>query len=300
MNNSWGYLIKEGFRSIKANRQMSIASIGILMACMLLIGAAVIFSLDVNEVVGYVESRNEIVAYVKDGISDEENTEIGLEIAKIENVAEVTYVSKEAALNEVRASVANYEQLLQALEDDNPLPASYRIKLKQNSDLKTAVGKIEAINYIDSVTAPTDVANTIANIKKSVNFVGAVLVIILGLVSVIIISNTIKVTVFNRRREINIMKYVGATDTFIRLPFLVEGVIIGLTAALLAFLILWIAYSYVVEWISSSGSSWMMQVSANFIPFTSIALEMLGGFVAAGCLFGIAGALFFVSRHLKV
>ena len=127
-----------------------------------------------------------------------------------------------------------------------------------------------------------------------------VLVAVLCVVSLVIIANTIRATVFSRRREINIMKYVGATDSFIRLPFLVEGVIIGLCSALLAFGLLWVGYYYLMDWMSTATSSWLQLAYQNLIHFEDIACRMLGGFCGAGAAFGIAGALFFVGRYLKV
>ena len=294
------YLIGEGARNIHANRQMSVASIGVLVACMLLIGAAVLFSLNADAVMGYIESQNDVVVFVEDDASEAEAEGLGAELESIANVASVQYISKAEALENQMEKLGDSAYLMDALLDDNPLPATYYVKVRDLEQLDATVAQIEDLDLVLSVNSPTDVASTLVGIKKAVNVGGIGIVSILAMVSVIIVSNTIKVTIFNRRREISIMKYVGATDAFIRLPFLVEGVIIGLCSALLAFGLLWVGYYYLLEWMGSATSSWLQLAYQNLIQFESIALWMLGGFAAAGVAFGIVGSLFFVGRHLKV
>jgi cell division transport system permease protein len=294
------YLVGEGARNIHANRQMSVASIGVLVACMLLIGAAVLFSLNADAIMGYIESQNDVVVFVEDDATDEEAESLGPELEAIPNVASIRYVSKEEALAGQMDKLGDSAYLMDALLDDNPLPATYYVKVKDLEQLDTTVEKIRDLDLVLEVNSPSDVASTLVGIKKAVNVGGIGIVAILGVVSVIIVSNTIKVTIFNRRREISIMKYVGATDTFIRLPFLVEGVIIGMCSALLAFGLLWVGYYYLLEWMGGATSSWLQLAYQNLIQFEDIALPMLGGFTGAGMAFGVAGSLFFVGRYLKV
>ena len=294
------YLVGEGARNIRANRQMSIASIGVLVACMLLIGAAVLFSLNADAGMGYIESQNDVVVFVKDKASDKEAEGLGDTLMEVDNVASVRYISKKEALEGQMEKLGNSSYLMDALMEDNPLPATYYVKVKDLELLSATVEEIQDLDLVLDVNSPTDMAATLVGIKKAVNLGGLAIVAILGAVSILIVSNTIKLTVFNRRREISIMKYVGATDSFIRLPFLVEGVIIGLCSALLAFGLLWVGYYYLLDWMSTGTSSWLQLAYQNLIQFEDIAYRMLAGFCGAGVVFGIAGSLFFVGRYLKV
>lgn len=294
------YLLTEGFRNIKANRQMTIASVGVLMACMLLIGAAVLLTLNINSLMGYVEDQNEVVAFVDWDASDSTISSVESAINSIENIDQVVYVSREDALLEQMAELGEDASILEGLLEDNPMPPSYRIKVKDLELLTDTRDQLAAIPGVYKVNATTDVVSILLDISKGVNTAGMIIVIILAAVSVIIVSNTVKVTIFNRRKEINIMKYVGATDMFIRTPFLVEGIVIGLMSALLSFGLLWVGYEYVTHWLSQSASSWLLIFHENMIPFTEIALPILGGFAGAGAFFGMSGTLFFVGKYLKV
>ena len=219
---------------------------------------------------------------------------------EVDNVASVRYISKKEALEGQMEKLGNSSYLMDALMEDNPLPATYYVKVKDLELLSATVEEIQDLDLVLDVNSPTDMAATLVGIKKAVNLGGLAIVAILGAVSILIVSNTIKLTVFNRRREISIMKYVGATDSFIRLPFLVEGVIIGLCSALLAFGLLWVGYYYLLDWMSTGTSSWLQLAYQNLIQFEDIAYRMLAGFCGAGVVFGIAGSLFFVGRYLKV
>ena len=297
---SMRYLIGEGARNIHANRQMTAASIGVLVACMLLIGAAVLFSLNADAVMGYIESQNDVVVFVKDSASDADARGLGKTLEAIDNVASVRYISKEEALEGQMERMGNSAYLMDALREDNPLPATYYVKLKNLELLRDTVAKLQEEPLVMEVNSPTDMASTLVGIKKAVNFGGMAIVAILGAVSILIVSNTIKLTIFSRRKQISIMKYVGATDTFIRLPFLVEGVLIGLCSALLAFALLWVGYYYLLDWLGGGTSSWLQLAYQHLVQFEDVAWRMLGGFCGAGAAFGMAGALFFVGRYLKV
>lgn len=297
---SFGYLIKEGAKNIYVNRLMSFASIGTLVACMLLIGSSLLFSMNVNSVVGYVEQQNEVVVEIYDDVTDEELMDVDAQIALIDNIYDSMYVSKEALLEEQKVLWGDSAILLDGFDDDNPLFNSYRLKIKDMSSLSSTVMKLESIEGVTRVSAPTEVADIVTSIKKSVSVGGMFIVAILLVVSLVIIANTIKVTVFNRRKEINIMKYVGATDSFIRLPFFVEGFLLGALSALTAFGLLWLGYDYVLQLVSQNPSAWITQMYANMIPFESVALELFAWFSGGGVTIGVFGSMFFVNRYLKV
>ena len=150
------------------------------------------------------------------------------------------------------------------------------------------------------INAPTDVADTMTNVKDMINVFGMVLIVVLIIVSLVIIANTIRATVFSRRREINIMKYVGATNNFIRVPFFVEGILIGAIAAVLAFLLVWGGYALLFNYITDHASTWLRQLLSSVIPFSQIAWPLFGCFVGSGVIVGTVGCTFSIRNHLKV
>lgn len=298
---SFGYLLKEGAKNIYVNRLMSFASIGTLVACMLLIGSSLLLSMNVNRIVGYVEKQNEVVAFIKDDVTDEELLDIDAQLALIDNIYDTMYLDKEAVLKEQQALLGEAALLLDGLEgDENPYPPTYRMRVEDLSQLSATVMKVEAIEGVLDVVAPDGVAEVVTSLKRAVSVSGVLIVGILLLVSLVIIGNTIKVTVFNRRKEINIMKYVGATDAFIRLPFFVEGFLLGTISALSAFGLLWLGYDYVMQMISLNQSTWIMQAYQNMIPFQEVAVELLCWFAGGGIGIGVLGSMFFVNKYLKV
>ena len=299
--NSFGYLMKEGFRNIKANRQMSVASIGVLIACMVLIGGAMMLNLNINSLMGYVESFNEVVVWVEDALSPHGTEQLREELENLPNVSSVEYVSKQDALTELEETIGDsYLEGFEEYEGDNPLPASFRLKVKELEKLPETEQQILTLTGVDDLESSAEVASTLTGIKTAVHVSGAVIVAILMVVSIIIIANTVRVTIFNRRREISIMKFVGATNSFIRFPFLVEGMTIGLISAVVSFGLLWVGTNYFYHWIGQSASSWLQLAYQNLVPFVSVAPLMLLGFAAAGVLFGMIGSFIFVGKYLKV
>ncbi len=300
---SFGYLLKSGFKNLYHNRLMSAASIGVLVACMILIGGAALLSLNVRNIVGAAGEENEVVVFLEEGLSQDEIDEIGVKINKLGNIEDITYVSKEEAL-EIEQGKDKWGGLLDGLtEADNPLPASYRIHLvdiTENKLIRTTE-KIAQIDGIEDYNAPYKEATILTDIQNAVTIVGAIVVVILIVVSVMIISNTIKITVFSRSKEIYIMKLVGATDTFIRLPFMIEGILIGMIAAGIAFGLLWLGYDYAMEAIIANGSTGWLSISLDtLVNFEDIAVYLFGTFAALGAGLGWLGSIFFVRKHLRV
>ena len=300
-SSSFGYLLCEGGRNIKGNRQMSIASIGILIACMLLIGVAVLFSLNITSIMGYMEDTNEVVVFIEGDANQATVDSLGKDLKAHSNIFSSEFISKDDALDSQMELMEDAAGLLEGLRgDENPLPDSFVVKITDLAVLEETVTWIDTLNGVDYAAAPTEVAQTLVDIKNGIMVGGVFIVGILGMVSIIIIGNTIKVTVFNRRKEISIMKYVGATDSFIRIPYLVEGMIIGTTSAFFSFGFLWIGYEYSMKLLGETSSSWIMLIYDYFIQFADIASVMFLGFMIAGLAFGLLGSLFFVNRYLKV
>lgn len=297
---SFTYLIKDGAKNIWANRLMSFASVGVMVACLLIVGAAILFSVNVNSMVGYVESQNEVVAFLDDNITQEGIDSVQAELDQMDNIGNITFVSKEEALEQEKENMGDAGLLLEGLDNDNPLPDKFIIQIEDLEYMNDSVREIDRIDGVDSTQAPRNVADTLVSIRYAVSFAGSFIIVILAVVTLIIIANTIRLTVYSRRTEINIMKYVGATDIFIRLPFIAEGIILGLVSAILAFFILWGAYSYLMSWLIVNPQSWMQAVSGSFVPFTDVAWQLFGGFALGGSLVGVLGSVIFVRKHLRV
>ncbi len=297
---SFGYLLKEGARNITMNAMMSLASIGVLVSCLLLIGSSVMFSLNVKSIVGYVESQNEVVAFVLDGLDEEAMGRLDDEIRGIGNISQIEFIDKDKALSDWMSSMGDNGQLLEMFRYDNPLPNSYKMTVADMSLLRETTEEIKNIIGIDHVNAPYEVADNITGLKSAVDMVSLVIIGILGAVSLVVVTNTIKITVFNRRKEISIMKYVGATDGFIRLPFLVEGILLGIISATLAFGMLWGGYELLIRYIITSELQWKYIIGDNLVDFQAYAPHLYLGFLGAGVFIGSAGSMTFIGKYIKV
>ena len=288
------YLLKEGFRNIWSNRTMSLASVGVLVSCLLLTGAAVLFSINVGQAMQVMEDQNSISVYLNDDVGTAEAAMIGREIAQLPNVQDTVFVSKNEAMQEYLDALGEDGQVLEdLLGDDNPLPHAYRVSLRDVSLYQETADQISQIDGVYRINDYTEVASMLTRIDFLVRIVGIVIVVFLAVVSLFIISNTIRVTMFSRRLEISIMKSVGATNGFIRIPFLVEGMILGLISGALGSGLLLIIYSQVAGAVSGIIAAFQP------IPTSSIAWWIVLTFLAAGVLFGTVGGLISISKFLK-
>jgi len=295
------YLFKEGARNLFANKLMSFACIGVLVACLLLIGGATLFSLNVSSIVQYWEQQNVVVAFLSEKVGPSDVDALELTLSNMDNIIETQFVSKEETLE--RSKEQTYEEyagIFDGLEEDNPLLDSFVLRLKDPSIIEDTVAQLRSTEGIFKVNAVTDVAHILSGLKRTVSVAGMAIVVILVAVSVVIITNTIKITVFNRRKEINIMRYVGATDAFIRMPFLVEGMLIGILSAVFAFFLLGFGYTYLLEWVKTNYTEQLPIIYNNAISFWDIAPKVFAGFSGLGVFIGVAGSGVFVRKYLKV
>ncbi len=302
---SFKYLLGEGARSIWVNRLMSFASVGVMVSCLLLIGGAILLSENVLAFVGIAQEQNEVWVYLKSGMSDEEIAEAGeslqalgdmsVELYSRDEVLEDTIAEYRAEGNERAAAV--YESYR---GEENPLADCYILKLRDIDAMDEIEARIRTMPYVDNIYAPTELAATLLAIQQLVTAAGVGIVIILGVVSLLMIANTIRLSVFSRRKEVNIMKFVGATDAFIRLPFMVEGVLLGLLASSLAYGILFAGYTYLIGQFDAGASQFFKDMAAHIIPFSAVALPLAIGFVGAGVGIGVIGSMLFVRKYLRV
>lgn len=301
--NSLGYNIKEGFRNIWYNKLMSFASIGVLTACLVLVGSAMLLSLNISGVLEKVKEQNEIVVYLKDEITPQEKNDFEQELKNNSIVIdeEIRYISKEQALDEFVMGREGGDLLKEEFQKQNVFPASYRIKINNLEQIQSFMNSLESKSFVEKTLAPTQLADQLIRIDKAIKFAAGAAIIVLVLISLVIVQNTIRISVFSRRREINIMKYVGATNGFIRLPFMVEGAVLGLFSAGLSFGIIFLAYNKILETMLSSKSfSFLANMVAPRLTFGDIGLQLLLVFVGFGMITGIFGSLLSTRKHLNV
>jgi cell division transport system permease protein len=295
------YLFRQGAKNIFHNKLMSFACIGVLIACLLLIGAALLFTMTVNNMAEDIENQNEVVVFLDPALSTRDIEAVDITMRATPNILDARYVPKEQGLEAQKERMGEFGTLLAGLEGaENPLPDKYILRIDDSSLIEQTLEEVGDIEGVEYVSASIEVAQILAGLKTTVYYAGAIVVIILIIVSLVIITNTIKLTVFSRRREINIMKYVGATDSFIRLPFLVEGMLIGLIAAALAFLMLGFGYTYLLNWAKENYMQYFSLILENAIVFRDVALYIMTGFSSVGVFIGVAASGIFVRKHLRV
>lgn len=294
---SFGYLVKQGWKSMSANRLMSLASIGVLTACLIITGIASLVSLNVNRVIDFFGTQNEIRVYLDD-LTPESTTALEETIRNIENVKEVTYTSREGALAEMQEWMEDYSSLMNGY--GAIFPASFTIVVNDLNLISQTNEQIKIMPGVESTETLTELTGILISLKTGVTYGGWGLVIILALVSIVIIGNTIRLTVFARRREISIMKYVGATNSFIRLPFFVEGMTVGAISGILGSGIVCGMYYLVMQYIQGSSNMWTSAIIANLMPLNSIWLYIVVCFVIFGVFVGGVGTANSIRKHLRV
>lgn len=297
---SFQYLTKQGLHNLRANRLMSLASIGVLTACLLLTGIAGLFSANVNSLVEYLGDQNETVVYLDQGLSDEELASVDQTLRSMPGLAAVTYVSQEEVLETYKGYMSEYADLFNDFEEDNPFHANYRVVLENLNQLDEMIAQLEQIDGVYSVSAPTQLSSVFLTIQRAVTYAGWALVAVLALVSVVVISNTIRLTVFARRKEINIMKYVGATNGFIRWPFFVEGTSVGLISGLLAAGLVIGAYALVVNRVGAMSGFWGPILGSCLLSVGQVWPVVLGAFLIFGVVIGSIGTATSIRKYLEV
>ncbi len=336
------YLTGEGVKNAWVNRLMTIASVGVLVACMVIIGLAILISENVNNAVGKLEQQNVVMAYMKDynwalygenedtasntsstesgttssdentateeadknGIkpsdyvihNDEEAKALCDRIAELENVASVTYVTSDEGLESVKESMLEGQESYFSFLDDeygNPMSGAAKITMKDMALFDSTLEQIKEIDGIDAIQSQGDLAEKITAIKNGIGIAGFWVIAILMVISLVIVSNTIRVTMYNRKLEISIMKAVGATDTFVRIPFVVEGMLIGVVSAVLAEGLLYFCYRVASEVIISTlGSN-------DIVKYGDVAWWLLLVFIGIGIFSGVLGSIIMISKYLR-
>lgn len=291
------YLIKEGFRNSWTNRMMSAASIGVLLCCLVLIGSASMIFLNIDVLVDRIQDENVIMVYIEDETTDEDQQEMRNQLEAMENIQNIEYVAKEDAweeqLEQMGEAQAKYFNEIDS--EKIPLPDAFKVTVKDLAYFQSTVKEIKQLENIEIVRENSDLASKVETISSGITIIAIIIIAVLFAISLFIISNTIKLTVYSRRLEISIMKSVGATNSFVRLPFVVEGMILGIISGVLSLGVVWGVYDLAIDKFGEVLSS----LGLVALEFSDYALYMLGVFVAIGIISGVGGSLITMRKYLN-
>ncbi len=287
-----GYLIREGFKGIFQHGLMSFASVFVTLACLLVIGSCAALLYNVNALVEKEVQNTKVVAYIDESYTDAEAKSVGSKINIIENVREAVFVTREQALADF---VAGKEDVYQGVSAET-FEDRFVVTLVNNSNMRQTVHLIESIAGVTEVSADYDLAENFNTLQHILRIISVAVVVMLLVVSLMIIANTVKIAMYDRRDEIAIMKMVGATNGFIRFPFVVEGLLLGMIGATLAFFALWGLYGVLESWIGEMTSFNLITV----VPFRTLLWPMVGTFTAAGLFVGLFGSFTSIRKFLDV
>ena len=271
---SFRYLINQGFKGIWKNRMMTFASFCILLVSLLMVGTSVLVSINLTRIIGGIEDKSEVIVIVKDGTSQADMQTLENKLKEVGNINTVSLYSKDEAWKNMLKGMTDEEKDFFQYADDNPLPDTYKVTVKDIEKMSETTTQIETFENVDSTKSPT--------------------------VCLIIISNTTRASVFARRKEINIMKYVGATNSFIRIPFFIEGMIVGLLAAAGALLLTKFAYEGIYNIFNDDFKLWSILGVQNLYSFKSLLLPVAASYLIAGAVIGAVGTSISTGKHLKV
>ena len=290
----FAYYVREGLSSVFVHGFTSLAAMLVIAACLMITGIFSLVAYNIDLQIRELEGKSEIVIYIDEEVGREDAKALGSRIKKIDNIKTADFVTKEQLFEDYLESLGEDAYVMEELRDDNPLRDSYQITMKDVSLHKETVEELEALDGVAASSSMQEVSDRLIQIRKVVNLISVTLVALLGAVSVFIIANTVKLAMFARKEEIAVMKMVGATNHFIRAPFVVEGMFLGMCAALLAFFVQWGVYAYVTKQLAA-GTAILTMVS-----FGTVWQPVLGLMLAAGLVLGVGGSVITIRRFLKV
>ena len=287
---SFGYLIKEGFKNLVHNRLMTLASIGVLISCLVLTGSAVMLTINVSNIVDSVGDTNVTKVFLDDSYTKLEAVYKGKELSQVANVSQVEFIDKDEAIQAYRDQLGD-EVFANMSGDDNPLPYAYSVKMDDLSKYDDTVARIKEVDGVASVSSHREVAEKLTNLSSFITTMSLWIILALAIISLFIISNTIRMTMFSHRFEISIMKSVGATNAFVRVPFIIEGIVIGLISAIIAIGLLFVLSDAIINSVQKI-------LDFKYTRFTEVMWPIIGSFVAAGVLVGSLGSMVSIRRFL--
>ncbi len=287
--------MKEGIRGVFSHGFMSFAAVCVTVACLLIVGSFSCLIYNLNIMVEKLNKTNEVMVYVQDDYSDAEARSVGTNINRIENVQSSRFITREEALELFKEKYENPEDFDDV--DPDTLEHRYSVILMDNRQLEQTVEELRQIPGVSDVRAANELAEGFATVQDVLHVVSALVIGILLVVSLLIISNTVKLAMYDRRDEIAIMKMVGATNGFIRLPFVVEGFLLGMMGAGIAFGIEWLMYDSLVARIDAMSMNLEM---FEFVPFTELLVPMVAVFASAGLFVGMVGSWTSIRKFMDV
>lgn len=294
MISRWAYLIREGFRSITTHGFMSFASVTIIMACLVIMGIVSLLSVNIDALIKDLEDQNEIVVFVDEAITDEnEARAIQGSIEALDNITSADFVSRDEAMDNF---MSKYDENLMEGIDESVFRHRFVVHLTDIALMSQTQSELESLAGVAKVNAHLEYAKTFVTIRNVVSVISMVLIAMLVFVSIFIMTNTIKLATFGRREEIAIMKMVGATNGFIRMPFVIEGLVLGMLGGGLAFVAVWGVYNVITGKLVGT-------LTGNFItvvPFSSVGHEIFVIFMAVSLMVGVFGGLNAIRNYLKV
>lgn len=288
------YLTKMGFHNLIVNRSMTASSVSVLTVCLLLIGMSFLILVNIQNLVKDVEKQNIVVAFVKEGVDEAGLNKINSDLFSIENVENVQFVSKEEGFKEQKAELGIEEDLLDGIID-NPLPDSFRITVSNMEVFRSTLDSIKAVKNIDTVQESQEVVNKITLLQKSITAICIVMVIVLVIVSLFIITNTIRITMVGRKIDIQVMKSVGATNTFICWPFMIEGIMIGVLSGLIA-----LGLTYLFQVTEGDALNTLFELfGSTTVKVDDVLPFLFFGYMASGIFLGSFGSVVSIRKYLK-
>ena len=296
--NIFGYLIGEGFSNVFKNKKSTGASLMIMCATMIIFGIFLILGENINHIVAEVESAQGMQVFINNDATQEQIDEIEEKIRAIDGVSTTEFVSKEDALKQMKERFGDKQDLLSGYEENNIFPASYIVTLTDLNKSKDVQEKILSFDNIKKITSKDETVATLINLANGIKIVTGVILLLLIIISIFIIANTIKLTVHARRKEISIMKYVGATNGFIRWPFIVEGMIIGILSSSISITVVGIAYSVIAE--NMVNSKFMQVINMSLVTFGDMFNSIIFVYMLLGIGIGALGSVISMRKYLKV
>jgi len=293
--NNLGYLIKEGIRGIFLHGFMSFASVCVTVACLIIVGSFSILMYNLNIMVEDLNQTNEVLVYVDSELSDAEAKSVGTKINMIENIQQADFVSREEALANFVAEHGDESSSFQGV-DPTDLRHRFRVVLEDNTKMEETVAQIEQVSGVVYTDAEYELAEGFSTLSQVLHLASYAVIAVLLVVSLLIISNTVKLSMYDRKDEIAIMKMVGATNGFIRMPFVVEGFILGIIGAGLAFGLEWVMYDAMIMEIRQVDALGLFQ----FVPFMDLLMPMVVTFASAGLFVGVVGSLTSIRKFMDV
>ena len=296
--NRLGYLLGEGLSNVLKNKKSTGASLMIMCATMIIFGIFLILGENINHFVEEVESVQGIQVFINNDATQEQIDELGDKIRGIDGVSTIEYVTKEQALEQMKERFGDQQDLLAGYEENNIFPASYVVTMTDLSKSKEVQDQILTFENVKKITSKDDTVSTLINLANGIKIVTGVILLLLVIISIFIIANTIKLTVHARRREISIMKYVGATNGFIRWPFIVEGMIIGIFASIISIVIVGLAYSFIAQGLVNS--EFMQVINMSLVTFSDMFNSIIFVYMLLGIGIGAMGSVISMRKYLKV